>query len=77
MEPTDTYSFEIRVTRNPRKEGEAPKPVTTLTYHNLNYGALVGIECAVTCNLLPALSEMGRQQANRMGFDIPKPHSGE
>ena len=73
MEPTDTYTFEIRVCRNPRKQGDSPKPVTTLAYHNLNYGALVGIECAVTCTLMPALSELGRQQANAMGFEIPKP----
>ena len=64
----DRYSFEMIVTRNPRKDGEQPKKITSLTYHSLNYGALVQVENAVTNKLMPALSAMGMQVAEQMGY---------
>ena len=71
MTKADTYTFEIRVIRNPRDENDKPKPISTLSYHNLNYGALVGIEREVTDKLMPALSELGVKMAASLGFELP------
>ena len=71
--PDDRYTFEIRISRNPRDPADEGKRITSLTYHALNYGALVLVEKAVTDKLMPALTELGLQVAEDMGYAVQQP----